>query len=37
MSERVLPRVATRELINPSNTNLFPFGQTPTSTFCIFY
>jgi hypothetical protein len=39
ISERVIPRLATRELIYPSNSNLFPFGvgKGQTSTFCLFY
>lgn len=39
ISERVIPRLATRELINPSNSNLYPFGagKGQTSTFCFFY
>jgi len=39
ISERILPRLTTRELIYPSNNNLFPFGagNGQTSTFCFFY
>jgi hypothetical protein len=39
ISERLIPRLATRELIYPSNNNLFPFGagKAQTSTFCLFY
>ena len=38
ISERFIPRLATRELIYPSNNNLFPFqAQQGASTFCIFF
>jgi hypothetical protein len=39
ISERILPRLATRELFYPSNNNLFPFGgvMAQTSTFCLFF
>jgi hypothetical protein len=39
ISERVLPRMPTRELISPSSNNLFPYGQGQgqTSTFCLFF
>jgi hypothetical protein len=39
ISERAIPRLPTRELISPSNSNLFPFGagKGQTSTFCLFY